>query len=210
VTAADWTAIAEWVLAASVLVGVGSWVRRHGRGVSTWFSRRWRKRVESVLSSEVTAGVAWEGVRQVPEVSMEAGIAYARTAAQSGHPPYTPTQGRATSEQPLDYLLAKTAEVVRAAAGSGQSELEPYLVPVRNYMRALSGKAGLSPARDFALGVLTERVRQEEDGWPDQPGDPRGKRSRHGTGPSHLCLLDRKHEVENAIYAIEVPDGASN
>ena len=27
-------------------------------------------------------------------------------------------------------------------------------------------KAGLSPARDFALGVLTERVRQEEE-----PGD---------------------------------------
>lgn len=24
--------------------------------------------------------------------------------------------------------------------------------------------------------------------------------SDHGTGPSHLCLLDRKHQVEDAIY----------
>jgi len=48
--------------------------------------------------------------------------------------------------------------------------------------------------------VLTERVRQEENGWPDQPGDPRGKRTGHGTGPSHLCLLERKHQVEDAIY----------
>jgi hypothetical protein len=50
--------------------------------------------------------------------------------------------------------------------------------------------------------VLTERGRQEEDGWPDQPGDPRGRRTAHGTGDSHLCLLHRKHQVEDAIYAI--------
>jgi hypothetical protein len=158
-----------------------------------------------VLDSEVTAGAAWEDVRQVPEVSMEAGIAYARTTTRSGRAPYTVTQGRATSEQPLDYLLAKTAEVVWEAATSAQSELEPYLLPLRNYMTALAAKEGLSPARDFALGVLTERVRQEEDGWPDHPGPPHGRRTRHGTKASHLCLLERKHHVEDAIYAVEVP-----
>jgi hypothetical protein len=68
----------------------------------------------------------------------------------------------------------------------------------------LTAKVEASAARDFALGVLTERVRQEEDGWPDQPGDPRGKRSAHGTGTSHLCLLEQKHQVEDAIY--DVPD----
>jgi hypothetical protein len=91
------------------------------------------------------------------------------------------------------------------AVSAAHSELEPYLVPVRNYLTTLAEKAGLSPARDFALGVLTERVRQEEDGWPDQPGDPRGKRTAHGTGASHLCLLNRKHQVEDAIYGSVPP-----
>jgi len=71
-------------------------------------------------------------------------------------------------------------------------------------MTALAAKAGLSQARDFALGVLTERVRQEEDGWPDQAGD--GKRTAHGTGNSHACLLETKHHVENALYAIGTPE----
>ena len=133
---------------------------------------------------------------------MEAGVAYGRTAARSGHPPYTITRGRASADQPLDYLLAKTAETVREAVSAAHSELEPYMVPIRNYLLALAEKVGLSPARDFALGVLTERVRQEEDGWPDQPGDPRGKRTAHGSETGHLCLLERKHQVEDAIYRI--------
>lgn len=203
-TAADWTAIADWVLAASVLAGVISWAWQHRTTVAGWIAK-WRKSMKTVLSSEVTAGAAWQSVKEVPEVSMEAGIAYARTAARSGHPPYTVTQGRVTPEQPLDYLLAKTAETVWAAASSAHSELESYLVPVRNYMTALIGKAGLSPARDFALGVLTERVRQEEDGWPDHPGPTHGTRTRHGTGHSHLCLLERKHQVEDAIYRVGEP-----
>lgn len=74
--------------------------------------------------------------------------------------------------------------------------------PLRNYLAALEAKVGVSPARDFALGVLTERVRQEEDGWPDQDGD--GKRGPHGSGNRHLCLLGCKHAVEDAIYAVEV------
>ena len=201
-TAAGWSAIAEWVVAASILGGVISWSWHHTKPVAEWFTRAWRRTVVSVLRSEVTAGAAWEDVKQTPEVSMEAGVAYARTAATSGHPPYTVTEGYPSPEQPLGYLLAKTAETVWAAASSGQSDLEPYLLPVRNYMTALASKAGLTPARDFALGVLTERVRQEEDGWPDQPGDPRGKRTPHGTGNSHLCLLERKHQVEDALYAV--------
>lgn len=56
-----------------------------------------------------------------------------------------------------------------------------------------------------AATVLTERVRQEEDGWPDQGDDPGGRRTSHGTGASHLCLLERKHEVEEAIYGTGLP-----
>jgi hypothetical protein len=203
VTAADWQAIAEWVLAAAVLVGVARWIWNRTWPLGVRFAGRVRSAVRSVLRSEVTAGAAWASVSETPEVSMEAGIAFARTAARSGHPPYTPTSGRADPEQPLGYLLAKTAETVWEAASAGHSELEPYIVPVRNYMMALGAKAGIAQARDFALGVLTERVRQEEDGWPDHPGDHSGLRKGHGTGASHLCLLERKHEVEDAIYATE-------
>lgn len=199
-TAADWSALAEWVVAATVIYGAAMWSWRHMRAAADLFVRRWPRMAKRVLRSEVTASAAWENVKQTPEVSMEAGIAYARTVARSGRAPFTLPQGFSTSEQPLDYLLAKTAEIVWAAAISGQVDLEDYLRPVRNYMRALIGKAGLSEARDFALGVLTERVRQEEDGWPDQPGE--GKRGPHGSGNRHSCLLERKHEIENAIYEV--------
>jgi len=199
-TVDDWSAIAGWIAAASILGGWIAWAWRRRKRVASWFTEAWSRTVVSVLHSEVTAGSAWQGVKETPEVSMEAGIAYARTAAQSGHPPHTPTEGRVTPEQPLEYLLAKTAETVWAAASATQQDVGPYLVPVRNYMTALAAKAGLSQARDFALGVLTERVRQEEDGWPDQAGD--GKRTAHGTGNSHACLLETKHHVENALYAI--------
>jgi hypothetical protein len=205
VTAADWSAIAEWVVAASILGGLISWLWRQRQTAADWFNRRWRRKIVTVLDHEVTAGAAWESVSQTPEVSMEAGVAYARTAARSGHPPYTVTRGHVSADQPLSYLLAKTAETVWEAVSSAQSELEPYLIPVRNYLTALIGKTGVNPARDFALGVLTERVRQEEDGWPDQPGDPRGRRTAHGTGASHLCLLERKHQVEEAIYRLQEP-----
>jgi hypothetical protein len=89
------------------------------------------------------------------------------------------TRGAVSPDDPLDYLLDKVAETVREAASSANSELGPYLRPMQNYLTALAGNAGTEPARDFALGVLTKRVRQEEDGWPDQPGDPRGKRTAH-------------------------------
>lgn len=145
-----------------------------------------------------------------PRVSLESGIRAARKVARSGRASNTPTKGTPIAEQPLDYLLAKTAETVWAAASSGYSDLESYLLPVRNYITALIEKAGLFPARDFALGVLTERVRQEEDGWPDQQSDPGGKRGAHGTGNSHTCLLERKHQVEDAIYRLGGPEDDTN
>jgi hypothetical protein len=171
VIAADWQAIAEGVTAATVVVAAISWTWNRTRPLGIWFAGRMRKAVKSVLRSEATAGAAWESVSETPEVSMEAGVAYARTAARSGHPPHTVTSGRAGPEQPLGYLLTKTAETVWEAVSAGQSDFGPNFAPVRNYLTALAEKVGLSQARDFALGVLTERVRQEEDGWPDHPGD---------------------------------------
>ena len=180
VTAADWSALAEWVTAAAVLYAVIVWAwGRRPRGVVEWSKARYFP----------------------PRVSLEAGVRTARKFARSGHPPYTPTQGAVSPEQPLDYLLAKVTETVWAAA----SDPDANLLPVRNYLGALSAPAGTGAARDFALGVLTERVRQEEDGWPDQPGDAGGKRAAHGAGNSHTCLLEHKHQVEDAIYAIQGP-----
>jgi hypothetical protein len=198
--AADVSALAESVAALTVVGAVVTWVRRTSTSAVSRLRRRRHKELVGVLSNEVASGPGWDDVTASPEVSLEAGIAYARAVTKTGHPPYVPTRGFPSADDPLDYLLDKTAETVWAAASSAQSELEPYLKPMRNYLAALAGAAGAEPARDFALGVLTERVRQEENGWPDQPGDPRGKRTGHGTGSSHLCLLDRKHQVEDAIY----------
>jgi len=180
--AAAWVqAIAAAVAAAAIVYAVIVWAwNRRPRGMAQWIKDRYFP----------------------PRVSLESGIRTARKVARSGRAPNTPTKAAPIAEQPLDYLLAKTAETIWAAASSGQSDLEPYLLPVRNYITALIEKAGLSPAQDFALGVLTERVRQEEDGWPDQPGDPGGTRGAHGAGNSHTCLLERKHQVEDAIYRL--------
>jgi hypothetical protein len=123
--------------------------------------------------------------------------------ATSGHLPFTATQGRASPEQPLGYLLAKTGETVWKAASAGQSEVGPYLVPARTYTAAPAAKAGLSQARDFPSACSPSAFFQEEDGWPDHAGDPSGKRSGHG-GPLHdtHCLLANKSTVEQAIYGI--------
>jgi hypothetical protein len=176
VTAADWQALAEWVTAGAVLYAVVTWA--------------WGRRPRE-------AGERVKALLFPPRVSLEAGVKLARKAARSGHPPYTPTQGAVSPDQPLKYLLAKVAETVWAAA----ADYEANFVPVRNYLAALAYKAGTCAARDFALGVLTERVRQEENGWPGQPGP--GHRASHGGGDSHLCLLDRKRDVESAIYGTE-------
>lgn len=179
-TAAWVQAIAAAITAAAVLYAVIVWAwSRRPRGVVKWIKDRYFP----------------------PRVSLEAGLRTARKFARSGHPPFTPAQGAVSPEQPLDYLLAKVTETVWAAA----SDPDANFVPIRNYLGALSGRAGTGAARDFALGVLTERVRQEEDGWPDQPGDADGKRAAHGAGDSHGCLLGRKHQVEEAIYETATP-----
>ena len=203
-TAADYQAVAECVTAVVALTALG-WVKGLPVALVSWSRVRMRRATSVLFSREVAALPSREFN---PEVSLEAGIAYARQAAMSGHPPYTVTQGRVSPEQPLDYLLAKVTETVWEAVSSAQSELEPYLVPLRNYLGALIGKAGRSPGRDFALGVLTERVRQEEDGWPDQPGtkeERAGRRQAHGHHDAHSCLLERKHQVEAAIYGTGEP-----
>ena len=101
-----------------------------------------------------------------PEVSLEAGIAYARAAAATGHPPRVVTRGAVSPDDPLDYLLDKVAETVWEAASSANSELDPYLRPMQNYLAALAGSTGTGPARDFALGVLTERVGRKKTAGP--------------------------------------------
>jgi hypothetical protein len=155
--AAAWVqAIAAVVTAAAVVCAVMVWA--------------WNKRPRGVL--------AWIKARYFPlQVSLEAGRRTTRKFARSGRPPYTPTQGAVSPEQSLDYLLAKVTETVWNAAAAPDANL----VPLRNYLEALMGKGGPRP-RDFALGVLTERVRQEEDGWPDQPGDRGGNAQL--TGPA--------------------------
>lgn len=186
-TAAAWSALAEWVTAAAVIAGLVSWLHRQ-------------------YPQAVAAVRLWVADRVHPEkVSLAAGLKYARRAIRSGHPPYTVTEGAVSPEQPLRYLLGKVTETVWAAVTSPQSDLEPDLAPMRNYLAALAARSGVSAARDFAVGVLTERVRQEEDGWPDSPGGRAGQRPAHGTGEGHWCLLQRKHQVEKAIYAAGDP-----
>ena len=167
-TAADYQAVAEWVGALAALIGVGvlGWAKGLPAALASWSRVRMRRATSLLFSREVAALPSTEFK---PEVSLEAGIAYARQAARSGHPPYTVTQGRVSPGQPLDYLLGKVCEMVWEAVSSAQSELEPYLVPLRNYLGALTAKAGWTPARDFTLGVLTERCGRKKTAGPTSP-----------------------------------------
>lgn len=179
-TSDDWAAIAQWVTAAAVVYAVVTWAwNRRPRGVVQWVKDRYFP----------------------PRVSLETGLRAARKATRSSHPPYTATQSLPLEEQSTKQLLGKVAETVWAAA----SDPAGNALAVGNYLRAISARAGVAAARDFALGVLTERVRQEEDGWPDQPGGTGGKRPAHGAD-THSCLLGNKHEVENIIYSAGTPE----
>jgi len=180
-TAADWQAIAEWVTAATVLAGVAFWLWQRTWPLGIRFAGRLRKAVRSVLRSEVTAGAAWASVSETPEVSMKAGIAFARTAAAPGHPPYTPTSGRPDPEQPLDYLLAKTAEIFWAAVSAAHSELGPYLVPGGNSDRARREGGPVPGARLRPRRAHRARPPGGRD-WADQGDDPGCRRTSHGTG----------------------------
>jgi hypothetical protein len=101
------------------------------------------RRATSLLFSREVA--ALPSTEFNPDVSLEAGIAYARQAARSGHPPYTVTQGRVSAGQPLDYLLGKVCEMVWEAVSSAQSELEPYLVPLPQLPGRSYRKSGPDP-----------------------------------------------------------------
>ena len=157
--AADVQAIAESITALTVVGAVGAWALRTSKTAVSSLRRRQHEQLVQVLSTEVASGPGWEAVSASPEVSLEAGIAYARAASAAGHPPYVATRGAVSPDDPLDYLLDKVAETVWEAVSSANSELGPYLRPMQNYLAALAGQAGTEPARDFALGVLTERVR---------------------------------------------------
>lgn len=69
-----------------------------------------------------------------------------------------------------------------------------------------SGSTRLSSTLSPAAFWIRRKSTQGK--WQDQPGDPRGKRTGHGTGASHLFLLERKHKVEDAIYGISGAGGA--
>jgi len=96
VTAADYQAVAEWVGALAALIGVGvlGWAKGLPAALASWSRVRMRRATSLLFSREVAA---LPSTVFNPEVSLEAGIAYARQAARSGHPPYTVTQGRVSA-----------------------------------------------------------------------------------------------------------------
>lgn len=91
--AADVQAIAESITALTVVGAVGAWTLRTSKTAVSRLRRRQHKQLVQVLSTEVASGPGWEAVSASPEVSLEAGIAYARAASAAGHPPYVATRG---------------------------------------------------------------------------------------------------------------------
>jgi hypothetical protein len=110
--AADVAAVAEAITALTVVSAFGAWALRTSKTAVSRLRRRRHKELVQVLSSEVASGPGWEAVTTSPEVSFEAGVAYARAATASGTPPYVPTLGAPSPDDPLDYLLDKVAESV--------------------------------------------------------------------------------------------------
>ena len=139
-TAADYQAIAEWVGALAALIGVGvlGWAKGLPTALASWSRVRMRRATSLLFSREVAALPSSEFN---PEVSLEAGIAYARQAARSGHPPYTVTQGRVSAGQPLDYLLGKVCENglggrLISSVGTGTVPGSPPQLPGRPYRKS--------------------------------------------------------------------------
>src|ERR1039457_2467573 len=98
--AADVQAVAESIAALTVVGAAGTWLLRTSKTAVSRIRRRRHEELVTVLSSEVATGPGWEAVTADPEVSLEAGIAYPRAAARTGPPPYVPTRGLATPDQP--------------------------------------------------------------------------------------------------------------
>src|SRR5580658_2796478 len=84
--AADVSALAESVAALTVVGAVATWVRRTSTGAVSRLRRRRHKELVGVLSNEVASGPGWDDVTASPEVSLEAGIAYARAVTKPGLP----------------------------------------------------------------------------------------------------------------------------
>ena len=106
------SALAESVAALTVVGAVATWVRRTSTSAVSRLRRRRHKELVGVLSNELASGPGWEDATASPEVSLEACIAYARAVTKTGHPPYVPTRGFPSADDPLDYLLDKTAKTV--------------------------------------------------------------------------------------------------
>ena len=116
----------------------------------------------------------------------------------------------ARRQLPLPVLAGPPLSGIRAQ-DSRRRDL-PYLLPVRNCITGLIEKAGLFPARDFALGVLAEGVRQEEDGWPDQQATHAARSSgcaeRLGCQAGRLFVVRVKKHVPLPPLAAAVPGAA--
>ena len=91
--AADVSAAAEAIAALTAVGVVATWALRTSKTAVSWVRRRRHKELVTVLSTEVVTGPGWAATASDPEVSLEAGIAYAREAARGGHPPHVPTRG---------------------------------------------------------------------------------------------------------------------
>lgn len=132
------------------------------------------------------------------ECSLEGGIILARRIARTDREYHSGFHGMPEVDSPDHILLGG----VYMAVSSYVRHTEGHRKWLTNYQRALMRKHGELEGRDFALGVLTEVVRQEEDGHPDSPsyGDP-GIRGPHNT-PEHWCLLANKAVVEGVIYDV--------
>ena len=181
-TAADYQAVAEWVGALAALIGVGvlGWAKGLPAALTSWSRVRMRRATSLLFSREVAALPSTEFN---PEVSLEAGIAYARQAARSGHPPYTVTQGRVSAGQPLGYLLGEVRNGLGgrliSSVGTGTVPGSP---PTTTWALLPQKRAG--PRRVTLPWASSPSGRgRKKYGWPDQPGTEQeraGRRQAHG------------------------------
>jgi hypothetical protein len=78
------SALAESVAALTVVGAVATWVRRTSTSAVSRLRRRRHKELVGVLSNELASGPGWDDVTASSEVSLEAGIAYARAVTKTG------------------------------------------------------------------------------------------------------------------------------
>ena len=134
-TAADYQAVAEWVGALAALIGAGvlGWAKGLPAALASWSRVRMRRATSLLFSREVAALPSAEFN---PDVSLEAGIAYARQAARTGHPPYTVTQGR---------VSAGLGGRLISSVGTGTVPDSPPQLPGRSYRESAGTRRVTSP-----------------------------------------------------------------